>query len=117
MITELKNTIKSKSDISGSYQRIYKVVQKIPHGKVAAYGQIARLAGLGRNARMVGYALHKLPEGSDVPWHRVINHRGMISFSRGTASADELQRRLLEQEGVIFDDKEQINLNHFGWIE
>jgi len=95
------------------YQKIYRTINLIPPGRVATYGQIAELAGIGQNARVVGYALHFLPEGSSVPWHRVINASGLISLR---ASAD-LQRVLLEQEGVIFDSGGKINLDIFRWGE
>ena len=67
--------------------RIYEVVSRIPKGKVATYGQVATLAGMRGHARQVGYALHDLREGSNVPWHRVINARGefmvpSLSWSR-----------------------------------
>ena len=77
------------------YERIYAVVRLVPPGRVATYGQVATLAGLGRHARQVGYALHRLPEASDVPWHRVINARGGVS-ARSTPGWDGLQRTLLE---------------------
>jgi methylated-DNA-protein-cysteine methyltransferase-like protein len=88
----------------------------IPFGKVATYGQIARLAGVPGHARQVGYALHSLPHGSKVPWHRVVNRQGRISldpvFSSGT-----LQRELLESEGVAFDAGSTIDLARFQWQE
>ena len=68
--------------ISDLYRRIFEAVNKIPHGKAATYGQIARLAGLGSHARLVGYALHNLPANSTVPWHRVINSNGKISLPK-----------------------------------
>ena len=83
----------------GPYRKIYSVIRRIPEGRVATYGQIARLAGLGGHARMVGYALHALPSGSDVPWHRVINARGMISL-RSDGDFALIQRGLLEREGI-----------------
>ncbi len=64
---------------SDRYPRIYSVVRRIPNGRVATYGQIARLAGLPGGARQVGYALHALDEDSDVPWQRVVNARGRVS--------------------------------------
>lgn len=63
-----------------AYERIWETVSRIPTGRVATYGQIARLAGLGKRARMVGYALHSTPDHYDIPWHRVINAQGRISF-------------------------------------
>ena len=61
-------------------QAIYLVIHSIPKGKVAAYGQVALAAGLPGNARMVGKILSRLPEGSKIPWHRVVNAAGKISF-------------------------------------
>ena len=74
----------------------------IPRGRVATYGQIARLAGLGGQARRVGYALAALPSGSRVPWHRVVNAAGRISPRSGDRGMETLQRRMLEREGVVF---------------
>jgi methylated-DNA-protein-cysteine methyltransferase-like protein len=98
----------------GNYERIYRVVRRIPHGRVATYGQIAALAGLPRHARQVGYALHALPKGSDVPWQRVVNARGQVS-ARTQPGIDSLQRALLESEGVLFDTRDRIDLNRFNW--
>lgn len=96
-----------------SYDRIYRVVRQIPRGRVASYGEIARLAGLGGAARQVGYALHALPDASPVPWQRVVNVRGEIP---ARASGYEVpQRRLLEREGVRFDDRGRIDLARYGW--
>ena len=98
---------------SDLYQRIYETVRKIPRGRVASYGQVARAAGLGGHARQVGYALHALPGNGQVPWHRVINAQGKISLRDGQGR--ELQRLLLEEEGVEFDEKGRISLARFGW--
>lgn len=100
---------------SDRWESVYKVVRRIPPGRVATYGQVARLAGLGRNARQVGYALHALPEFSNVPWHRVINAHGRISLPRGTGG-DVTQRLRLEREGVKFDGKGRVDLKVFGWV-
>jgi methylated-DNA-protein-cysteine methyltransferase-like protein len=98
---------------SSSYDRIYAVVRRIPRGRVSTYGEVARAARLGAAARQVGYALHALPEESDVPWQRVVNARGEIS---ARASGFEVpQRRLLEHEGVRFDARGRIDLARFGW--
>jgi methylated-DNA-protein-cysteine methyltransferase-like protein len=85
---------------------------RIPRGRVATYGQIARIAGLRGQARLVGYALHALPVGSEVPWHRVLNGKGELS-TRGLSA--ERQRKLLEQEGVKFDARGRISLAKFQW--
>jgi methylated-DNA-protein-cysteine methyltransferase-like protein len=66
----------------GSHNRIFDVVRRIPAGRVLTYGDVAALAGLPGHARLVGYALHALPDGTTVPWHRVINARGGISTGR-----------------------------------
>lgn len=98
-----------------SYERIWSIVRKIPAGHVATYGQVARVAGLGGAARLVGYALHALPETNQrVPWQRVVNAQGRIS-QRRFPGADQVQRKLLEREGVRFDARERIDLARFGW--
>ena len=97
-----------------AYQRIYRVVRRIPRGRVATYGQVARLAGLAGHARQVGYALHALPDDSDVPWQRVINARGEIS-RRVEPGWEGLQRSLLEAEGICFDGRQRVALSRFGW--
>jgi methylated-DNA-protein-cysteine methyltransferase related protein len=96
----------------GTHVRIHKAVSCIPRGRVATYGQIARLAGLSGQARLVGYAMHALPAGSRVPWQRVINARGEISLPGSSAVR---QRELLEREGVRFDAKGRIDLDRFLW--
>ncbi len=98
-----------------SYQRIYDVVRRIPEGRVATYGQVAALAGLPGHARQVGYALHALPEGSDVPWQRVINARGEVSQRSGPGWEEGYQRHLLEEEGVVFDLRGRVDLKRFRW--
>ena len=96
------------------YELIWRVVRKIPRGRVATYGQVAELAGLEGHARQVGYALHNLPERSGVPWHRVINAKGEIS-PRSAGDSHELQRLLLEAEGVDIDLRGRIDLARFRW--
>jgi TDG/mug DNA glycosylase family protein len=97
-----------------SRARIYATVRGVPRGRVASYGQIARLAGLPGHARQVGYALAALLGESDVPWQRVINARGEVS-PRATPGYEDLQRALLEREGVVFDAKGRVSLARFGW--
>lgn len=97
----------------GTYQRIFQVVKRIPRGKVATYGQIAQLAGLAGHARQVGYALSALEDDS-VPWHRVINTKGEIS-PRTWSDHDDLQRQLLEKEGVAFSELGKVSLTRFRW--
>ena len=97
-----------------TYQRIYAVVRRIPRGRVATYGQVAALAGLAGHARQVGYALHSLPQGTTVPWHRVINARGEVS-RRSVPGPELSQRMLLEREGVRFGPGGRISLEKFRW--
>ena len=96
----------------GAHGRIHKVVSRIPRGRVATYGQIARLAGLRGQARLVGYAMHALPAGTRVPWQRVVNAQGAISLPGQGAMR---QRELLEREGVRFDARGRIDLDRFLW--
>jgi len=96
----------------GLHRRIHDVVSRIPRGRVATYGQIARLAGLPGQARLVGYALHALPAGTSVPWQRVVNAQGAISVRSGHETN---QRLLLEREGVRFDSRDGISLASFQW--
>jgi methylated-DNA-protein-cysteine methyltransferase-like protein len=96
------------------FQDVYRIVSMIPLGKVATYGQIAAYLGNPRAARTVGWALRALPEGLDVPWHRVINAQGRISLSRRRGGAQQ-QRAMLEEEGVIFDQEGRIDLKRYRW--
>ncbi len=100
--------------MASHYERIYTAVRRIPRGKVATYGQIAAVAGLPGHARQVGYALHALPEGNRVPWHRVINAKGEVS-RRAEPHYERVQRAMLEQEKVVFNERGQISLARFQW--
>lgn len=101
------------------YDLIYAIVRQIPPGKVASYGQIARIAGR-CSAQMVGFALSALAmtrhddEVEDVPWQRVINSRGQIS-PHGFGMGGSVQRQILEDEGIVFDLEGQVDLSRFGW--
>jgi methylated-DNA-protein-cysteine methyltransferase-like protein len=96
------------------FQQVHQVVRLIPPGCVATYGQIACLLGQPRAARTVGWALRSTPEDGDVPWQRVLNARGAISFGVRSPGAS-LQRALLEEEGVVFDDQGRVDLKVYGW--
>lgn len=100
---------------SGTYARIYALVRKIPRGRVATYGQVARLAGLAGHARQVGYAMAALRAGTLVPWHRVINAQGRVSPRRAGPGAGVRQRQLLEREGVVFAPSGRVPLDRYGW--
>ena len=102
----------------GLFESIYNIVRKIPRGKVTTYGQISRM--LGRcSAQMIGFALAALPKRKgyeDVPWQRVINAKGKIS-PHGYGYGTNMQRILLEDEGILFNTENEIDLNVFGWDE
>lgn len=95
-------------------QAVIRLVKAIPKGKVATYGQIAKLAGNPQGSRGVGWILHSSSRSKSLPWQRVINRLGQISFPEGTRHHD-IQRRRLELEGVLFDRKGQVDLEKFGW--
>jgi len=99
---------------SDSYRRIYAVVARVPKGRVTTYGQLARLAGLPRQARLVGYALNVLPADTALPWHRVVNAQGRTSLRSNGLGGDQIQRQLLRREGVRFVDG-AIALDRYGW--
>lgn len=96
------------------FEDVYEVVRKIPKGKVATYGQIARMLGQPKRAKIVGWALHKNPYFGEVPCHRVVNRNGQISSAFAFGGFDE-QRKLLESEGIIFDEDGKINLDKYLW--
>ena len=99
------------------YALVWGIVKRIPRGSVATYGQIAALAGMPRRARQIGYALGVTPENMKIPWHRVVNAQGRISLrlKHWQSGSDDLQRILLEAEGVTFDDSGRIDLKKFRW--
>jgi methylated-DNA-protein-cysteine methyltransferase-like protein len=114
------------------YERVYKIVMRIPKGRVLTYGLISDLLGGRLSAQGVGWALKALPAYSTkkkkgessphynsrtVPWHRVINSRGGTSTHKVPDIPPDLQRELLEAEGVIFDEEEKIDLPNYLWIE
>ncbi len=96
----------------GFFQRVYRVVETIPPGRVATYGQVALLAGNPRMARQVGWALHQCPDPR-VPCHRVVNRFGGLSDAFGGGC--EEQGRRLSAEGVEVDDSGRVDLRRFGW--
>ncbi len=97
-----------------TYERIWRKAREIPRGHVATYGQIADLAGFPRQARLAGYALHALTKGTTVPWHRVLNAQGRLSFPPHSRAYRE-QRRRLEAEGVTFMAG-RVDLARYGWL-
>lgn len=96
------------------YQRVIDIIKSIPESKVATYGQIATFAGNSRAARQVAYILHSSSRKENLPWHRVVNSKGRISLKPNHGY--ELQQRLLEREGIVFNEDDCINLKRFLWV-
>lgn len=101
--------------MEGFFRTVHRIVAGIPPGHVMTYGQIASMAGNPRASRAVGYAMRAIPDGEDVPWHRVVNSRGEISFRRTMQGDDDrsLQRVLLEAEGIEFNHSGRIDLKKY----
>lgn len=94
-------------------EKIWQVVHRIPAGKVLSYGQVARLAELPGYARYVGYVMKHLPQGTKLPWHRVVNSQGRLSFPRDTVQY-QTQKSRLEAEGIVFVNG-RFSLKTYGW--
>lgn len=101
------------SDRDERRQRILAVVDSIPRGRVATYGQVAREAGLPRHARLVGKTLASLPPATKIPWHRVLNAAGKISLRGGVGPT--LQARRLRREGVVVTLTGRVDLRSRRW--
>jgi len=113
------------------YEKVYKIVMKIPKGRVLTYGLISNMLANRLSAQGVGWAMRALPsyEGrkrgargskynsKSVPWHRVINSQGGTSTHKIPDIPPDLQREMLEAEGVIFDEEEKIDLPKYLWVE
>lgn len=110
----MRSTGANREGVPNFYAAVYRLVAQIPPGRVATYGQIARWLGHPSAARAVGYALHALPTGSEIPWQRVINAAGRVS-SRCDRHYEAIQRALLEAEGVTFELYGNVDLQRFGW--
>lgn len=100
--------------MAGAFDKIYEVVRRIPRGTVASYGQVAMLAGNPRWARVVGYALHANPDPEGVPCYRVVTKDGRTSPSFAFGGQD-VQRMLLEADGVAFDDQGRVIMEQYQW--
>jgi methylated-DNA-protein-cysteine methyltransferase-like protein len=94
-------------------QRVKDIIKKIPRGRIATYGQIAACAGNPRAARLVIWVLNSSSQKDKLPWHRVINGKGMISLKPGHGY--EIQKAMLIKEGIKFDDKDTIDFDRFLW--
>jgi len=102
---------------SNAFELVYRIVERIPRGRVATYGQISRLLDGRLSPIFVGWALHAVPESrTPVPWHRVVNAKGGISTRRVIGYAPNLQRELLEAEGVGFGADDCVNLEAHQWM-
>jgi methylated-DNA-protein-cysteine methyltransferase-like protein len=98
------------------FEKIYRLVLRIPRGRVMTYGQIARLLEERYSPRLVGWAMHATPRDErNIPWHRVINSRGGISTGRVILAEPERQRLMLEAEGVVFDARGHCDLSTYQW--
>ena len=97
-----------------TFTMIYKAVKRIPCGKVATYGQIARLCGNPHLSQIVGYALHANPDPANIPCHRVVNRFGKTSEAFAFGGSD-IQRKILESEGVEFDSEGNVVLDKYLW--
>ena len=105
---------RSRLPATGTYERIWRVVQRIPRGRVASYGQVADLAGLPGHARLVGYALHAA-SSDRLPWHRVVDAQGRLSVARLDVSTGITQRLRLEREGVRLDRRGRVDMVKHRW--
>ncbi len=109
--------IKSKTgngEIAPFTEKVVAVILAIPPGRVLSYGRVAALAGNSRGARQVSRILHSMSQKYDLPWHRVVNAEGRISLPRGQGF--ELQKALLEFEGVSFSSSHIIDLSVYLWL-
>ncbi|HSE37984.1 MAG TPA: MGMT family protein [Blastocatellia bacterium] len=98
------------------FEKIYRLVLRIPRGRVMTYGQIARLLEERYSPRLVGWAMHATPhDARNIPWHRVINSRGGVSTGRVILAEPERQRLMLEAEGVVFDSRGNCDLSVYQW--
>ena len=108
-----KGSFSTSSDFNTWVKTVWQVVQGIPRGHVLTYGEVARLAGMSRAARRVSQAMRRAPRGMTLPWHRVVNVQGKISFPEDSPGFQR-QKDLLEEEGVVFLNG-KINLDKFGY--
>jgi methylated-DNA-protein-cysteine methyltransferase-like protein len=112
-IFEVRGYMKIRQEEELFSSRVKSMIKRIPYGKVATYGQIAALSGNHRAARQVAWILHSSSEKNKLPWHRVVNRRGEISLEPGFGY--EEQKHLIIKEGIRFDKKDRIDLEHFLW--
>jgi len=99
--------------MADTFKKIYRIVRRIPEGRVLTYGDVAALCDEAITARTVGWAMSVAPDG--VPWHRVINHEGRLSIGRRSILLQELQRDLLQSEGITFISEDRVALERHRW--
>ncbi|MBQ6395739.1 MAG: MGMT family protein [Atopobiaceae bacterium] len=102
--------------MDGFFERVYEVVRCIPEGYVCSYGQVARMVGEPRKARFVGFALHSNPEPGVIPCHRVVFKDGSLASGFAFGGPD-VQRHLLEAEGVAFTEDGRVDLQKHSWLD
>ncbi len=106
-------TIKPNSD--NFFERVYTVARQIPYGKVTSYGAIAKALGTGRSARMVGWAMNAAHNLEDVPAHRVVNRKGLLT-GKHHFEGTNLMQQLLESEGIVVEDNQIVDLEKVFWM-
>jgi methylated-DNA-protein-cysteine methyltransferase related protein len=95
-------------------EKVYKIVREIPVGRVMTYGQLAQILGEGYTARTIGYVMHGA-NTEEIPWHRVINSQGSCSTGKIFLPYN-VQQKMLEGEGVIFNEKGKCDLEKYRWF-
>jgi methylated-DNA-protein-cysteine methyltransferase related protein len=113
----ISNAIPGRPQDAPSFrERVFELVLRIPAGKVMSYGSVARVLGAGYDARAIGNVMHATPDdGRNIPWHRVINSQGGCSTA-GMTTPPDLQQRLLEAEGIVFNDKGRCKIENYLWL-
>ncbi|WP_339843093.1 MGMT family protein [uncultured Halopseudomonas sp.] len=116
-MTENRKPAAAKRDVQTNSASVretfWQVLAAVPEGRVTSYGKLAQLAGMGRGARLAGRWLGQLPEGTALPWHRVVNSQGQLSLPPDHPAGQEQYQRLLA-EGIIITDR-RVDMKRFGW--
>ncbi|WP_104096958.1 MGMT family protein [Stutzerimonas kunmingensis] len=112
-MTDLPPLLPPAADADARRAAVYLVMSQIPPGKVVSYGELAAMAGLGRAARWVGRLMSQLPDGTSLPWHRVIASGGRLSLPAGTVAGHEQRMRLRAEGLTIINDR--VDMRRHGW--